>query len=162
MALDPAFVGFTYPATPAYRVGREKIAEFARAIGADDAVYFDPDAAQALGYPDVIAPPTFPIVLTAASLDMLIEDPALGLDFSRVVHGDQRYSYRRPIAAGDELVCVCTISEITERAGAGFLTTTTEVATVAGDPVATATSRLVIRAATPVAAAPVVESGVQA
>jgi acyl dehydratase len=147
MPLDPALVGFSYPATPPYLVGREKISEFATAIGADDAVYFDREVAEALGYPDVIAPPTFPIVLTAASLDIMIADPALGLDFSRVVHGDQRYTYHRPVTAGDQLVCVCTISDITSRAGAGFLTTTTEVTTVTGEPVATATSRLVVRAA---------------
>jgi acyl dehydratase len=109
-------------------------------------VHVDPEAARAFGYRDVIAPPTFPIVLTAPAIDMMIADEALGLDFSRVVHGDQRYAYHRPIAAGDELVCVCTISDITERAGAGFLTTTTEVSTVDGEPVATATSRLVVRA----------------
>jgi acyl dehydratase len=146
MPLDPAFVGFSYPATPPYRVGREKIREFAAAIGADDPVHVDPSAAHALGYPDVIAPPTFPIVLTAQAMDMMIADAALGLDFSRVVHGDQRYTYHRPVTAGDELVCVCTISDITERAGAGFLTTTTEVTTVGGERVATATSRLVVRA----------------
>lgn len=146
MALDQAFVGFTYPATPPYLVGREKIREFAEAIGADDPVYFDPEVARKLGYRDVIAPPTFPIVLTAASLEMLIADPDLGLDFSRVVHGDQRYAYQRPVTAGDLLVCVCTISDIMERAGTGFLTSTTEITTVAGGQVATATSRIVVRA----------------
>lgn len=149
MPLDPALVGFSYPATPPYVVGREKISEFATAIGAHEAIYRDRDAARALGYPDVIAPPTFPIVLTAATLETIIDDPAVGLDFSRVVHGDQRYTYHRPIVAGDQLVCVCTISEIMERGGAGFLTSTTEIATVAGEPVATAISRIVVRAESP-------------
>jgi acyl dehydratase len=147
MALDPAKIGYSYPATEPYRVGREKIREFAEAIGAHDAVHIDPDAAGALGYPDVIAPVTFPIVLTESSIHTMIDDPDLGLDFDRVVHGDQRFSYARPICAGDVLVCVTTIADISERAGAGFLTTRTVVATVDGEEVATATSRLVVRAA---------------
>ena len=149
MALDPSLVGFSYPATPPYLVGREKIREFATAIGADDAIYYDPAAARALGYPDVIAPPTFPVALTESLMATLIEDPQLGLDFDRVVHGDQRYHYHRPVHAGDELTCLLTIADITERAGAGFLSTRTEINTVGGEPVATALTRLVVRAATP-------------
>jgi len=145
MRLDAAYVGRSFPRTPAYVVGREKIREFADAIGAHDAIYRDPDAARSLGYPDVIAPPTFPIVLTAATLQQLVDDPGLGLDFARVVHGDQRFEYVRPVFAGDELTCVCTVAEITERAGSGFLTTRTDV--MAGDDlVVTATAKLVVRA----------------
>jgi acyl dehydratase len=145
MPLDPAYIGHSFPPTEPYQVGREKIREFATAIGADDAVYRDPAAARALGYPDVIAPPTFPIVITEAALQQLVADPDLGLDFDRVVHGEQRYSYRRPVCAGDELVCVGTIMDITERGGHGFLTTATEITTVGGEPVATSISKLVIR-----------------
>jgi acyl dehydratase len=145
MPLDPAYAGHAYPPTEPYLVGREKIREFAAAIGADDAVYRDPAAAAALGYPDVVAPPTFPIVLTASTLGQLIADPDLGLDFSRVVHGDQRFTYRRPVVAGDRLVCVCTVAEVSERAGHGFLTTRTEITTEGGEPVATATAKLVVR-----------------
>jgi acyl dehydratase len=149
MALDPTLIGFSYPATPPYLVGREKIREFAAAIGADDAIYFDPAAARSLGYPDVIAPPTFPIAVTEGLIQTLIEDPKLGLDFDRVVHGDQRYTYHRPVHAGDKLTCVLTIADISERAGAGFLSTSTEITTVEGEPVATAISRLVVRAPAP-------------
>src|SRR5262245_50237319 len=145
MPLDASYVGRSYAATPPYAVSREKIREFADAIGAADAVYRDPATARALGHPDVIAPPTFPIVLTAATLDQLVDDPGLGLDFDRVVHGDQRFTYARPAYAGDELTCVCTIAEISERAGAGFLTTRTEVRS-GEDAVVTATARLVVRA----------------
>src|SRR5215475_499983 len=144
MPLDASYVGRSFPPTPTYVVGREKIREFADAIGVGDAVHHDPDAARALGHPDVVAPPTFPIVLTAATLQQLIDDPDLGLDFERVVHGDQRFTYLRPLYAGDELTCVCTIAEITERGGAGFLTTRTDV--MSGDEVVvTATARLVVR-----------------
>jgi acyl dehydratase len=145
MALDPAYAGRRFPATPPYAAGREKIREFARAIGADDAVHHDPAAAATLGYPDVVAPPTFAMVVTAPTMQQLIDDPGLGLDFSRVVHGDQRFTYIRPIHAGDELVCVCTISEISGRAGLSLLTTRTDITSAAGEPVATAISKLVVR-----------------
>jgi hypothetical protein len=145
MPLDPSYAGRTYPPTAAYQVGREKIREFALAIGADDAAYHDPDAARALGYQDVVAPPTFPVVVTAAATRQLIDDPGLGLDFSRVVHADQRFAYDRPVVAGDELVCVNTIEEITSRGGHDFLSARTEVTTMAGAPVVTAWCRLVVR-----------------
>jgi acyl dehydratase len=145
MPLDPSYAGRTYPPTVAYQVAREKIREFARAIGADDAAYHDPGAAQALGYPDVLAPPTFPVVVTAAATRQLVDDPGLGLDFSRVVHADQRFTYARPVVAGDELVCVNSIEEITSRGGHDFLSTRTEVTTADGAPVVTAWCRLVVR-----------------
>nr|WP_221376876.1 MaoC family dehydratase N-terminal domain-containing protein [Actinoplanes polyasparticus] len=145
MPLDQSFVGRSWPATEPYQVGREKIREFARAIGATDVEYHDPAAARALGYADVVAPPTFPVVITMAASRQIVEDPALGLDYSRVVHGDQRFAYSRPVVAGDELVCVNSVDEITSRGGHDFLTTRTEVTTVAGEPVVTVWSKLVQR-----------------
>ena len=145
MPLDQSFVGRSWPATEPYLVGREKIREFARAIGAADAEYFDPAAARALGHPDVVAPPTFPVVITMAASRQIVEDPALGLDYSRVVHGDQRFAYTRPVVAGDALVCVNSVDEITSRGGHDFLTTRTEVTTEAGEPVVTVWSKLVQR-----------------
>ncbi|MCM4081908.1 MaoC family dehydratase N-terminal domain-containing protein [Paractinoplanes hotanensis] len=145
MPLDQSFIGRSWPATEPYQVGREKIREFARAIGATDVEYHDPAAARALGYADVVAPPTFPVVITMAASRQIVEDPALGLDYSRVVHGDQRFAYSRPVVAGDELVCVNSVDEITSRGGHDFLTTRTEVTTVAGEPVVTVWSKLVQR-----------------
>lgn len=143
MPLDPSFVGRSYPPTAPYQVGREKIREFARAIGATDPAYHDPEAARALGYPDVVAPPTFPIVVTMAASEAIVAD--LGIDLSRVVHGDQRFAYTRPVVAGDELVCVSTVEEVFSRGGHDFVTSRSEVTTVAGEPVVTAWSRLVVR-----------------
>jgi len=145
MPLDPSFVGRSWPATAPYQVGREKIREFATAIGATDAEYHDPEAARALGYADVVAPPTFPFVVTMAASGQIIRDPQLGMDYSRVVHGDQKFAYTRPVVAGDTLVCVVTVDEITSRGGHDFLTTRTEVTTEAGEPVVTAWSKLVQR-----------------
>jgi acyl dehydratase len=145
MPLDRSYVGRSFPPTPPYQVGREKVREFAAAVGADDPAYHDPAAARALGYPDVIAPPTFPTLVTMAASQQLIDDPALGMDYSRVVHGDQRFAYRRPVVAGDELVCTNTVEEITERSGHEFLTTRTDITTASGEPVVTAWSKLVVR-----------------
>jgi acyl dehydratase len=145
MPLDQSFVGRSYPPTEPYLVGREKIREFARAIGATDAEYHDPEAARARGYADVVAPPTFPVIVTMGSSKQFIEDPELGMDYSRVVHGDQKFSYVRPVVAGDSLVCHNTIEEITSRGGHDFLTTRTDVTTESGEPVLTAWSKLVQR-----------------
>jgi acyl dehydratase len=144
MPLDASFVGRTYPPTTPYLVGREKIREFADAIGAPDPAYRDPEAARALGHPDVIAPPTFPVLVTMAAGEQLIADPGLGVDYSRVVHADQRFAYTRPVRAGDRLTCVCVLEEVTSRGGHDFLTTRTEV-TADGEPVVTVWSRLVVR-----------------
>lgn len=145
MPLDPSFVGRSYPPTAPYQVGREKIREFATAIGATDPAHHDPEAARALGHPDVVAPPTFPVVMTMAASRQIVDDPELGVDYSRVVHGDQRFAYVRPVVAGDELICVNHIEEVTTRRGHGFLTTRTEVATAAGEPVVTVWSKIVVR-----------------
>ncbi|MFK3981271.1 MaoC family dehydratase N-terminal domain-containing protein [Micromonospora sp. NPDC050397] len=145
MSLDPSFVGRSYPPTAPYQVGREKIREFATAIGATDPAYHDLDAARALGHGDLVAPPTFPVIVTMAASQQIIDDPALGIDYSRVVHGDQRFAYARPVAAGDELICVNTVEEITSRGGHDFLTIRTDVSTAAGEPVVTVWSKLVVR-----------------
>ncbi|HEX6686909.1 MAG TPA: MaoC family dehydratase N-terminal domain-containing protein [Candidatus Limnocylindrales bacterium] len=145
MPLDQSFIGRSYPPTAPYRVGREKIREFATAIGATDPLHHDVEAAKTAGYPDVVAPPTFPIVITMAALKVIVFDPALGLDYSRVVHGDQRFAYERPVVAGDELVVVNHIEEITTRAGNDFLTTRQELRTTAGEPVATVWQKYVAR-----------------
>jgi acyl dehydratase len=145
MPLDPSHVGRSYPPTQPYLVGREKIREFAKAIGATDAAYLDPEAARALGYTDVIAPPTFPTVVSFASNNAVVDDPDLAIDYSRVVHGDQRFQYARPIVAGDELVGRQTIEEIISRGGHDFITTRTDITDAAGAPVAVAWSKLVIR-----------------
>jgi acyl dehydratase len=145
MPLDPSFIGRSYPPTRPYEVGREKIREFAVAVGADHPAHHDPDAARALGHPDLVAPPTFPIVMSMAAGNQVIDDPALGLDYSRVVHGDQRFSYVRPVYAGDRLTCVCTVEEIISRGGHDFVTTRTDIATEDGEPVVTVWAKLVAR-----------------
>lgn len=145
MALDQSFVGRKYPPTPPYEVGREKIREFADAIGDQNPAYRDPQAARALGYSDVIAPPTFPIVLSMRAGAQVAFDPDLGLDYSRVVHGEQRFVYVRPVRAGDRLTVTVEVESIRSAAGNDLLTTRGDVSTVDGELVLTAYSTLVAR-----------------
>ena len=145
MPLDQSFVGRTYPPTEPYEVGREKIREFADSIGDLNPVYRDRAAAQALGYPDVIAPPTFPIVITMRAAAQVVQDPALGLDYSKVVHGEQRFTYVRPIQAGDVLQVKVVVDAVRAVAGNDMLTTRGEVSTVDGELVVTAISTIVAR-----------------
>lgn len=145
MPIDPSYAGRTYPPSPTYEVGVEKIREFADAIGDPHPAYRDRDAARSLGHPDVIAPPTFPVVLTFKASRALIEDPELGIDYSRVVHGEQRFTYSRPVRAGDALTVIVTIDAIRSVGGHDMLTSSSEVRTTDGEHVVTAYSTLVVR-----------------
>jgi acyl dehydratase len=145
MALDPKVVGRSYPPSAVYEVGRAKIAEFAAALGDPDPAYRDPAAAAALGHPDVIAPPTFAIVVTLEAANVVLDDPDVALDYSRVVHGEQRFVHHRPIRAGDRLVATTTIDTVRSVAGNDLLTTRVELATEDGEAVCTAHSMLVAR-----------------
>lgn len=145
MGLNAEFVGRTYPVSAPYVVGREKIREFASAIGDDNPASRDLVAAVALGYPDVVAPPTFAFVLTHIAMGQAMFDPDLGLDYSRVVHGEQRFSYDRPIVAGDELRVQAVIEGIRAVAGNDMLTLRAEVVDAQGERVVTAHSVIVAR-----------------
>ena len=145
MALNQDYLGKVYPASEPYEVGREKIREFADAVGDANPVYRDPAAARALGYPDVIAPPTFPIVLTLTAGHQVIMDPDFGIDYSKVVHGEQRFVHARPVRAGDVLQVVVTIDGVRAAAGNDMVTTRAEVTTVEGELVSTAYATIVAR-----------------
>ncbi|MFF9912305.1 MaoC family dehydratase N-terminal domain-containing protein [Streptomyces sp. NPDC013457] len=146
MALDQSFVGRTYPPTAPYEVGREKIREFAEAIGDANPAYVDQEAAKTLGHPDVIAPPTFVFAITFKAAGQVVEDPQLGLDYDRVVHGDQKFVYTRPVRAGDRLSVVSTIEAIKTMAGNDILDIRGEVHDETGEHVVTAWTKLVSRA----------------
>lgn len=147
MALDQSFVGRSYPPTEPYEVGREKIREFAEAVGDANPAYTDTEAAKALGHPEVIAPPTFVFSITFKAAGQVVADPQLGLDYSRVVHGDQRFAYSRPVRAGDRLTVTSTIEKIRSMAGNEVLDIRGEVHDQAGEHVVTAWTKLVARPA---------------
>lgn len=144
MALDPSVVGRSYP-PHRYEVGRAKIAEFADAIGDPSPLYRDRAAAEAAGHPDVIAPPTFATIVTIGAMQDVFDDAELGLDYSRMVHGDQAFEYHRHIRAGDDLSVTAHIEDIMSRAGNDFLTVRADVRTADGEPVVTGRAQLVVR-----------------
>jgi acyl dehydratase len=145
VAVNKDYAGRSFPATEPYEVSRVKIAEFADAIGDPSPVYRDRGAAVSAGYPDVIAPPTFPIVVTMAASGQAIADPGLGINYALVVHGEQRFSYARPLRAGDVVTAQSTIETIRTLGRNVVMTTRTEVRTVDGEQVCTAYSTLVER-----------------
>ena len=145
MPVDQSYKGRVYPPTPPYEVGREKIREFADAINDPNPVYRDAAVAQELGHPDVIAPPTFPIVMSLKAGHQVIVDPDFGIDYSRVVHGEQRFVHHRPVHAGDVLQVIVTVDDVRTAAGNDIVTTRGEVQTVDGEPVVTAISTIVAR-----------------
>ncbi len=144
--VNASFAGRTYPPTAAYEVGREHIRAFAEATG-EHPVHLDPAAARALGYPDVIAPPTFAVVIAQRSDRQLVLDPEAGIDYSRVVHGEQTFVHHRPIVAGDRLVSVLHVDAVRAAGGHSMVTTRSEISTEAGEAVCTASSTLVVRGA---------------
>src|SRR3954453_21909076 len=145
MPVNASFAGRTYPATAPYAVGREKIGEFAEARGATDPVHTDREVARARGYRDVIATPTFAVLVAQQCDKQLIADPEAGIDFSRVVHGEQRFVHHRPITAGDEIVGVLTVDAVREAGGHAMVTTRSELSTVDAEQVCPATSTIVSR-----------------
>ncbi len=145
MPVDASFIGRTYPAAQRYEVGLEKIREFADAIGDPNPVYRDVEAARAAGHPTVIAPPTFVTIVNLRAIHDIVADPELGLDWSRVVHGEQTFTYHRPVRAGDSLHIVTTIENVMTRAGNDFLLVRAEITAEPDSPVATATANIVAR-----------------
>ncbi|MGL5858866.1 MAG: FAS1-like dehydratase domain-containing protein [Angustibacter sp.] len=144
MVVDASFVGRSYPPTPPYEVAREKIREFAEATGPHP-VFVDQRAAHEAGYPDVIAPPTFAIVIAQRCDAQLIQDPQAAIDYSRVVHGGQSFTHHRPIVAGDRLVAVLHVDVVRRVGGHDMVTTRSEISTESGEAVCTAVSTIVVR-----------------
>jgi acyl dehydratase len=145
MSVNPDLAGRSYPATSPYLVGREKVREFARAVLSTDPTSRDVEAARAAGFDDVVAPPTFAVVVQEHALAQLLADEDAGIDFSRVVHGDQRFTFTRPIVAGDELTATLTVVSVKTLAGNSMVTADTVVTDPSGAHVVTATSTLVVR-----------------
>ncbi len=143
--INPKILGRVYPATEAYTVGRESIREFAQAVKATNQLHFDLAAAHQAGYPDLLAPPTYAILLAQKADAALIQDPSAGIDFSRVVHADQRFSLHRPIFAGDVLTTEVQVDKLRMIGQGAMLTTREEIRDQEGNPVVTCLSSLLIR-----------------
>ncbi|WP_158862328.1 MaoC family dehydratase N-terminal domain-containing protein [Leifsonia sp. AG29] len=145
MPVNPSLQGRAFPPTEPYLVGREKIREFARAVFATDPASFDVEAARAAGHADLVAPPTFPVVVQERTLAQLLAEPDAGIDFSRVVHGDQRFTFSRPVVAGDELTATLTVSSVKSLGAHSMVTAESVIVDAGGEHVVTAISTLVVR-----------------
>jgi MaoC dehydratase-like protein len=135
MPLNTELIGREYGQVE-FDVERDRIVQFADAIGDEDARYRGDEP---------IAPPTFPTVLQIATGGQIVLDPELGLDYSRVVHGEQEYVMERPLRAGDHLVATPRIAEIYARGPNEFLLTETVIRDAGGDVVVTGRSTLISR-----------------
>jgi acyl dehydratase len=142
MAIDPSAVGRTYP-SQTYEVSREKIREFAEAIGDPNPAYVDTAAARDLGQADVVAPPTFAMIPVMRGFDLLIDD--LGIEFARVVHVDQRFTYARTLAVGDRLETTTRLDSIRQVAGNDLMTIRSDVRDDSGSGVCTSVATLLVR-----------------
>ncbi|MFM9877770.1 MAG: MaoC family dehydratase N-terminal domain-containing protein [Rhodoglobus sp.] len=145
MPVNPDLVGRDFAPVSPYLVGREKVREFARAVFATSPLNYDVAAASAAGYADVVAPPTFAVVLQEATLAQLLAEEDAGIDFSRVVHGEQRFAYTRPIVAGDELTATLSVTSVKTLGGNAMVTAESVIVDPEGAHVVTAVSTLVVR-----------------
>ena len=143
--VNPELQGRVFAPTDPYLVGREKVREFARAVFATNPLNHDPAAAMAAGYRDIVAPPTFAVVVQESTLAQLLAEPDAGIDFNRVVHGEQRFSYSRPIVAGDELTATLAVTSIKTLGGNAMVTAESSIVDATGSHVVTASSTLVVR-----------------
>ncbi|QNN51347.1 FAS1-like dehydratase domain-containing protein [Nocardioides mesophilus] len=131
MAVDSSLAGRAFPATEPYTVSVEKLREFAAATGSD----FDGGT----------APATFPIVVAFQAMTALMQDPEVGIELHRVVHGEQRFTYTRPVVAGDTLRAALTVDSLRQIGGADIIGTRSEITDADGLPVCTAYATLVHR-----------------
>ncbi|MFV0427472.1 MAG: MaoC family dehydratase N-terminal domain-containing protein [Beutenbergiaceae bacterium] len=143
--VDLSRLGAVFTGTEPYVVSRAKIREFADAVGAEAAWHHDPGAGVAAGYADVLAPPTFAVVIAQRAESEYIADPASGIDFSRVVHANESFSFDRPLVAGDIISTEVHVDSLTERAGITMVTTRTEMTDADGAHVASVVSTLAVR-----------------
>jgi len=103
-----------------YEVGKEKIREYAHAVGEESPIHHDAGAAKAAGFRDIVAPPMFAVVYSGPALGPAILDPEVGMSFATMVHGGQEFAWGEPVCAGDEITTKVTCKSIDERDGKGF------------------------------------------
>lgn len=145
MSINPELQGRSYRSGETYSVGRESVRDFARAVKAGHPAHFEVAAAQALGHADLVAPPTYAIIVAQRADALLINDPDSGIDFSRVVHAEQKFTHHRAIVAGDELRAELHVDTVRGMGGGAMITTRAEISTVDGEAVATTVSAILVR-----------------
>ena len=129
-----------------YAVGREKVREYARAVGETDPLHLDVEAARAAGHRDLVAPPMFAVVYSSPAVMPALFDPDVGIDFARMVHGAQEFAWGPLVIAGDEITTECELVDTSERGGIGFFTFETRSVNQDGERVCTGTWTNIVRA----------------
>ena len=136
MPVNTEAIGKTYPVTT-YAVGREKVREYAHAVGETNLLYLNVEAARAAGYADVVAPPMFAVVYAGRSITPALFDPEVGIDFARMLHGGQEFRWGPVVVAGDEIATTTSVKDITERGGMNFFVFETDSRNQRGETVCT-------------------------
>jgi acyl dehydratase len=144
MPVDTQAAGKTYE-PKVYAVGREKVREYAYAVGETNPVHLDVEAARAAGYADVVAPPMFAVVYSAPAMAPAVLDPEVGINLAMMVHGGQEFAWGQPVVAGDEITTTASVKDISERDGKGFYVFETVSTNQDGDTVATGTWTNIVR-----------------
>ncbi len=144
MGIKTDAVGKTYP-PETYAVGREKVREYASAVGEELDLHHDPEAARAAGYADVVAPPMFAVVFAGRAMGPALFDPDVGIDFSRMVHGGQEFIWGPPVVAGDEIVTEIEVKDVSERGGLEFYVFESRSTNQDGETVCTGTWTNIVR-----------------
>lgn len=139
-------VGKSYP-PQTYAVGREKVREYANAVGETNPLYTDVAAAREAGYADVVAPPMFAVVYAGPAIFTPLFDPELGIDFAHMVHGAQEFVWGPLVIAGDEVTTTATVNSIERRGELGLFVFQTVSVNQNGDTVCTGTWTNVVRSA---------------
>jgi acyl dehydratase len=145
MAVSTEAVGKTYPPS-SYAVGREKVIEYAHAVGETNPLHLDPQAARGAGYADVVAPPMFAVVFSGRAMTPALFDPEVGVDFAHMVHGGQEFRWGPLVVAGDEITTTTTVTDISQRGGMGFFVFETVSVNQRGETVVTGTWTNIVRA----------------
>jgi len=144
MGLDTDAIGITYPPN-VYAVGREKVREYAHAVGETDPLYLDLEAARAAGHADVVAPPMFAVVFAGRAAAVPLHDPSVGIDYAHLVHGAQEFSWGPLVVAGDEITTTATVTDVSDRRGLYFYVFGTESVNQRGETVCRGTWTNIVR-----------------
>ena len=139
-------VGTTF-APVTYAVGREKVREYAAAVGETNPLHTDLDAARAAGHADLVAPPMFAVVYSAQAVWPAMSDPAVGMDFARMVHGGQDFAWGPLVIAGDDITTEVELTDQSERGGLGFYVFASRSDNERGERVCTGTWTCIVRGA---------------
>jgi acyl dehydratase len=119
MPVNEDAVGKRWPEAE-FEVDADRIKQYAEAVGEENPIYHDSEAAKAAGFRNQVAPPMFCVVYSAEAMAPAILDPDIGINLPMMVHGGQEFAWGEPVCAGDTITTAATCKEIYEKDGKGF------------------------------------------